>query len=79
MLHYDLPLSTELTVPPFCTWALGTSASLLPNDTLTLNDLFHGLMLPSGNDAALALAWFFGEKLIIEELAPYKTKSAEIK
>ena len=36
-------------------------------------------MLPSGNDAALGLAWFFGERLIKEELAPYKTKSEEIK
>lgn len=29
---------------------------LLPGDVFTLDDLLHGLMLPSGNDAALAIA-----------------------
>lgn len=27
---------------------------------MSLLDLFHALMLPSGNDAACVLAWFFG-------------------
>ena len=30
----------------------GTSAELLPNDVLTVYELMHGMMLPSGNDAA---------------------------
>lgn len=34
----------------------GTSAALQPGETLTLEDLLYGLLLPSGNDAALALA-----------------------
>lgn len=42
----------------------GTSAQLVPNDTLTVWELLHGLMLPSGNDAAFALAEFFGRLLI---------------
>lgn len=29
-------------------------------DKLMLHDLFYGLMLPSGNDAAIVLAEFFG-------------------
>lgn len=33
---------------------------MLRKDTLTLNDLFYGLLLPSGNDAALVLADYFG-------------------
>jgi serine-type D-Ala-D-Ala carboxypeptidase (penicillin-binding protein 5/6) len=34
----------------------GTSMGLYPNDELSVQDLLYGLMLPSGNDAALCLA-----------------------
>lgn len=33
----------------------GTSAKLAYSDVLTIYDLLHGLMLPSGNDAAISL------------------------
>lgn len=42
----------------------GTTANLLAGDSLTINDLFYGLMLPSGNDAAHALAHFCGDLLL---------------
>lgn len=35
---------------------IGTSAELEKGDILSLNDLLYALMLPSGNDAAVALA-----------------------
>lgn len=38
----------------------GTSAELQPGDEVKIWDLLHGLMLPSGNDAAIALAEFIG-------------------
>ena len=38
----------------------GTSANLLKNDNMILIDLFYAMMLPSGNDAAFAIAEFFG-------------------
>lgn len=38
----------------------GTSAYLLENDILTVQELMYGMMLPSGNDAAQALAIHFG-------------------
>lgn len=38
----------------------GTSAGLESGDLLSVWDLLHGLMLPSGNDAALALAEHIG-------------------
>lgn len=41
----------------------GTSAELNENDEITLLDLLYGLMLPSGNDAAWALAEYCGKKL----------------
>jgi D-alanyl-D-alanine carboxypeptidase len=42
----------------------GTSADLRAKDQLSVWDLLHGLMLPSGNDAAILLAEFFGGLLI---------------
>jgi D-alanyl-D-alanine carboxypeptidase len=39
----------------------GTSARLLKNDNLLLIDLFYAMMLPSGNDAAFAIAEYFGK------------------
>ena len=39
----------------------GTTANLKIGDVLTVEDLIYGMMLPSGNDAAYALAEFFGK------------------
>ena len=36
----------------------------MPGDTLTINELLYGLMLPSGNDAAHMLALYFGGILL---------------
>lgn len=38
----------------------GTSASLVENSWVRLEDLFYGMMLPSGNDASLLLSEVFG-------------------
>lgn len=35
---------------------IGTTAELKYNDVLSLEDLLYGLMLPSGNDAAVLIA-----------------------
>ena len=43
---------------------VGTSANLKEKDLLSVWDLLHALMLPSGNDAAYALAEHFGELLL---------------
>ena len=40
---------------------IGTKAGLQAHDSLKVWDLLHALMLPSGNDAALALAEFIGK------------------
>lgn len=45
----------------------GTSADLRHNDVLSVHDLLYGLMLPSGNDASIALAEFFGALLLKEK------------
>lgn len=42
---------------------IGTSADLKEGDVLTVESLMYGMMLPSGNDAAHAMAEHFGELL----------------
>lgn len=49
-----------ITVSPDAAGVNGTSADLLEGDTLMIWQLFYGLMLPSGNDAAHLLAEHFG-------------------
>lgn len=39
----------------------GTSAKLNYSDTCTIYQLMHGLMLPSGNDAAISLGEWGGK------------------
>lgn len=50
----------NIQVPKYCTQVQGTSAFLKKRDTLTMHQLFYALLLPSGNDAALVLADYFG-------------------
>ena len=38
----------------------GTAAFLLEGDTLQVRELLYGMLLPSGNDAAVALGSHFG-------------------
>ena len=54
----------------------GTSANLRAGDVLSLVDLLHGLMLPSGNDAAYALAEYFGG--VISQEKPVRGFVAEM-
>ncbi len=52
--HCDV--ETEFTVPPEATKIEGSSMYLKPGEVLTVRELLYGLMLHSGNDAAVALA-----------------------
>lgn len=47
---------------------IGTTARICQSDYILLDDLFYAMMLPSGNDAAMALADFFGKRLKILEV-----------
>ena len=50
----------------------GTSANLEEGDVLNVWDMLHAMLLPSGNDAAYALAEYFGLVLIELGLKPSK-------
>jgi D-alanyl-D-alanine carboxypeptidase len=58
--HYPENTTIDIKVPKYCTQVTGTTAFLRKKDTLTLHQLFYALLLPSGNDAALVLADYFG-------------------
>ncbi len=50
------------------TWEDGESfMGLVDGDILTIEQMMYGLMLPSGNDAAHAMARFIGAKLLSQE------------
>ena len=57
----------------------GTRAELDEGDTLYLWDLFHGMMLPSGNDAAIAMAEFFGKVIKENSLPPLRIDAKDKK
>jgi D-alanyl-D-alanine carboxypeptidase (penicillin-binding protein 5/6) len=46
----------------------GTTAGLLNGDVVSLYDLLHGVLLPSGNDAAYTLARKWGTDVLAEEM-----------
>jgi D-alanyl-D-alanine carboxypeptidase len=48
----------------------GTLARLAPEQFIRLRDLYYGLMLPSGNDAACILASYYGFWLMREASPP---------
>jgi D-alanyl-D-alanine carboxypeptidase len=43
---------------------IGTSANLVEGQVVSIYDLLRGLMLPSGNDAAMVLAENFGHRIM---------------
>lgn len=59
--------STLVIISKRASTEIGTTADLEEGHILSVWDLLHALMLPSGNDAALALAEHFGEFLISKD------------
>lgn len=53
-----------VTVSKRASEEIGTSGHLMEGHTFSVWDLLHALMLPSGNDAAIALAEHFGDYLL---------------
>ena len=45
----------------------GSTAAIRAGERLTVRQLLYGLLLPSGNDASVALAEHFGDRLVIDQ------------
>ena len=56
LIARDCDLNEAVTVDPLAAGTEGSSLYLRPNEETTVGELLYGLMLHSGNDAALALA-----------------------
>ena len=61
------PKNIYLKVSKHASNISGTSAYLKEGQRLNIYDLLIGLMLPSGNDAAIVLSEHFGRLLLIED------------
>ncbi len=62
--RWDMKMNTaEVRVSRHAALINGTRAEFSPGDKLSVWDLLHAMMLPSGNDAALCLAEHFGQLL----------------
>lgn len=62
-LDSGVPLDSTVTVSDEAAQVGESSASLWSGDTLTLEAALMGLMIPSGNDAAVAIAETLGESM----------------
>ena len=58
VLSRHIPMGRVITVSPDVASTVGSTASLYVGERLTLWDMLHAMLLPSGNDAAEALAEF---------------------
>lgn len=50
------PSSVKVVITDAAAKMIGTTAEIHPQEVMTLEDLFYGMMLPSGNDAAYQIA-----------------------
>ena len=57
----EISLNTKILVSSSASKIKGTTSNLLEHDELKIIDLLYGLMIPSGNDSAMALALYFGK------------------
>ena len=74
--HCKEPTKELVIVSDVASDIRGTCANLKAGDILTVEQMLYGLMLPSGNDAAFALAQHFGKQLYKSK---YKKQKADIK
>ena len=66
-VEYLSPAST-VTVPEAAVWVEGSSMGLRGGDVLTVRDLLAGLLLSSGNDAAMRLRCWSAVRLSVFRL-----------
>ncbi|HEU0139875.1 MAG TPA: hypothetical protein VFQ79_09205 [Bryobacteraceae bacterium] len=58
--EYDPELDDQVTVSATAAATVGTRAELVTGEVIAMSELLRGLMLPSGNDAAVAIAEHVG-------------------
>jgi len=72
--NFQLDIYKEIITPCLdAVLIMGTTAGLLLGDKMCIYDMLHALLLPSGNDAAVALAEYFGN-LIKNKIYDHQSK-----
>jgi D-alanyl-D-alanine carboxypeptidase len=73
-LYACLTLNKSIGVVPECVYlevptnpVTGTLANLVPAQFISILGLYYALMLPSGNDAACVLAFYYGGWLVTKK------------
>jgi D-alanyl-D-alanine carboxypeptidase (penicillin-binding protein 5/6) len=56
VLQSGIPMRRVVTVSPYAANIGGSTAGLWPGEQISVWNLLHGMLMPSGNDAAFALA-----------------------
>lgn len=56
VLRSGVPMSRVVTVSAYAADIGGSTAGLWPGERMTVWNLMHGMLMPSGNDAAIALS-----------------------
>ena len=80
LVRYGFPSDgkrVQIKISKVVSKIIGTTAELKEGDILTVEQLMYGMMLPSGNDAAFAMAEFFGT--ILKERKWQNTTDEELK
>ena len=57
---------------------IGSTAGLRTGEQIAVGDLLYGLLLPSGNDAAVALAEHFGARMVLPDPLADSTTTVEV-
>lgn len=63
-------LDERVTFSPRADNTVGSTAAVRAGESVTVRELLYGLLLPSGNDAAVALAEHFGSRLTATSSSP---------
>ncbi len=74
----EAQLDEIVTVPAIATSSRGSSAGLVAGEQWTVYDLLVAMLVRSGNDAAITLAWHVGDGSIDAFVAKMNTRGAEL-
>lgn len=75
LLVENCELSEEITIDKRACYIGGSEAGIKPNDVITAENLLYGMLLPSGNDCAMAIGYHVGGT--IENFASMMNKKAK--
>ena len=74
LLVENCEMSEEITIDKRACYIGGSEAGIKPNDIITAENLLYGMLLPSGNDCAMAIGYHVGGT--IENFATMMNKKA---